>query len=85
MYKIIFVNDFKKELKKIPISDQKRIMKKIEELSNNPFPDGYKTLKGEFFGFNRIRSGSYRIVYEVDKKMVKVLILKIGHRSCIYD
>ena len=60
-------------------------MKKIEALSNNPFPSGCKALQGELSGLYRIRSGWYRVVYSVDKETVKILILKIGHRSSIYD
>ena len=85
MYKITFVNGLQKDLKEIPKADQKRIMKKIEALTTNPFPSGSKALQGDLFGLYRIRSGWYRVVYSVDKEKVTILILKIGHRSGIYN
>lgn len=84
MYKIIFVSGLHKDLKEIPKADQKRIMKKIEGLANNPFPSDCKALQGVLSGHHRIRSGWYRIVYNVDKEKTNILILKIGHRSSIY-
>ncbi len=85
MYKIIFVHTLAKELKEIPKADQKRILKKIEDLADNPFPAGCKALQGSLAGYHRIRSGWYRVVYSVDKEKVTIVILKLGHRSHIYD
>jgi mRNA interferase RelE/StbE len=85
MYKIIFVNNLYKDLKSIPKADQKRILKKVEELANNPFPAGCKSLQGALSGYHRIRSGWYRIVYNVEKETMIILVLKIGHRSTIYE
>jgi mRNA interferase RelE/StbE len=85
MYKIVFVSGLDKELKKIPKADQKRIIKKIETLSDNPFPEGCKALQGSLSGYHRIRCGWYRIVYEVNKEQITILIVKIGHRSHIYE
>jgi mRNA interferase RelE/StbE len=85
MYQIIFVSGLDKDLKKIPKTDQKRIISKVEALAENPFPSGYKALQGQLSGYYRIRSGDYRIVYTVDNKNVTILILKIGHRGSIYE
>jgi len=85
VYKIVFVSGLDKELKEIPKVDQKRIMKKIEALTDNPLPAGCKALQGALSGYHRIRSGWYRVVYNVDQEKVTILILKIGHRSSIYD
>lgn len=85
MYQVIFVHGLDKDLKGIPKVDQKRIIKKIESLSENPFPSGYKPLQGALSGYYRIRSGYYRIIYSVDKENITVLILKIGHRGSIYE
>lgn len=85
MYKITFVSGLQKDLKEIPKADQKRIVKKIEALADNPFPSGCKVLQGELSGLHRIRSGWYCVVYSVDKEKVTILILRVGHRSGIYE
>jgi mRNA interferase RelE/StbE len=85
MYRIVFVSGLDKELKEIPKADQKRIIKKIEALINDPFPSGCKSLQGALAGYHRIRSGWYRIVYHVNREKVTILIVKIGHRGHVYD
>ena len=72
-----------KALKKIPKSDQKRISKAIDNLSENlPNLDTTK-MKGDN-PFHKIRVGDYRIVYEIQDDILLILIIKIGHRKDIY-
>lgn len=85
MYQITFVSGLDKDLKKIPRTDQLKIMKKVESLAKAPFPPGYKCLQGTFSGYHRIRCGNYRIVYSINKEKTTILIVKIGHRGYIYE
>jgi mRNA interferase RelE/StbE len=85
MYQLIFISGLDKDLKKISKADQKRIISKVESLAKDPFPSGYKSLKGNLSEYYRIRSGDYRIIYSVDKEKAIILILKIGHRGSIYE
>ena len=58
----------------------KRILKKIEELKKNPFSQDIKKLKGqEKF---RLRIGNYRIIFEMQKNLIKILM--VGNRKNIY-
>ncbi|WP_124331482.1 type II toxin-antitoxin system RelE family toxin [Desulfonema ishimotonii] len=34
--------------------------------------------------FHKIRSGDYRIIYEIHDKSIVILFLKIGHRKDVY-
>jgi mRNA interferase RelE/StbE len=54
-------------------------------LSQNPFSEvlQVKKLRGEE-NLYRIRLGDYRLVYEVRRKEILVLVIKIGHRSDVY-
>jgi len=82
-YRIEFSSTAEKALKKIPKKDLIKIINSIQILAINPFPEGCRKLAGEE-GTYRIRQGTYRIIYEVEGKYLKVLILKIGHRKDIY-
>ena len=84
MYKISIQRDAEKALSKIPKTDQKRIIKRIDLLAENPLPPDVKNLQGDLGGYHRIRSGNYRIIYEIFQNELMVLILKIGHRQNIY-
>jgi len=69
------------ELNKLESSIARRIVKKVDELSENPFSKDIKRLKGsdDF----RLRVGDYRIIFDINE--TKILILKVGHRKNIYD
>ena len=56
---------------------------KMLELENNPRPSGCKKLQGRN-GY-RIRSGDYRIIYEVEDKIITVTVIDVGHRKDIYQ
>jgi mRNA interferase RelE/StbE len=82
-YRIEISSTAEKALKKIPKKDLIKIIESIQILAINPFPEGCRKLAGEECTY-RIRQGAYRIIYEVEGKNLKVLILKIGHRKDIY-
>lgn len=58
------------------------IKSKIAELADNPRPPGCKKLKDRP-GW-RVRTGSYRILYEVDDREKIVVVQDVGHRREIY-
>ena len=61
----------------------RQIGKKLESLAVNPRPSGCKKLKG-VDGLYRIRSGDYRIVYQIQDQLVSVLVLRIANRKDVY-
>lgn len=72
----------KKDLKSIAPKDLKRIIERIQELANNPYPIDAIRLKGRDEW--RIRQGDYRILYIVEENIVTVFVVKIGHRREVY-
>jgi mRNA interferase RelE/StbE len=72
-----------KSLKRFPRRDLVRIKKKIEELGSSS-PDPKKTkMKGDN-SFHKVRSGNYRIIYEIHNDRLVILVVKIGHRKDVY-
>jgi len=72
----------KKDLPSIPKADVTKIVKRIEGLADNPFPEGAIRLKGREEW--RVRQGDYRILYVVEHEIVTVFVIKVGHRREIY-
>lgn len=72
-----------KELEKLPISDRKRILKRIGELSTTPFPYGYRKLRGAKDAY-RLRAGDYRILYKIIRRDKVILVFRIAHRRKAY-
>jgi mRNA interferase RelE/StbE len=71
-------------LEKLPREVITRIVKSVEELSLNPYPQGIRKLVGAENTY-RLREGSYRVIYTVAGKALTVEILRIRHRKDIYS
>ena len=82
-FEIVFRSSVEKELKKIPKQDQIRILRRIQQLADDPRPDGCKKLSGQ--ERYRIRQGDYRILYEIEDQRLIVVIVRIGHRRDVYS
>ena len=80
IYNIEWKEHALQNLEKLENSISRRIIKKVEELSENPFSKDIKKLKGsdDF----RLRVGDYRVIFFIGKETIQ--ILKIGHRKNIY-
>ncbi len=72
-----------KQLKKLNRDDQRRVVKAIVALADDPHPQGSRKLTGYEDVF-RIRVGQYRVLYSVSGKKLVIIILKIGHRKDVY-
>lgn len=71
-----------KQLVRLPRKDQSRIWQAIKCLQHDPFVG--KKLDGEMEGIFSLRVGAYRVLYEIHKKLVLVVVLAVGHRQGIY-
>jgi len=82
-YRVIIKKSAIKELSKIPRLDATRISAAIDGFIQNPYPKGYKKLKGAANEY-RIRVGDYRILYSIFEDVLVVEVIKIGHRQNVY-
>ena len=82
-YTIEFRPSVWKDIKRFPKRDLVKIKRRIEELSVN-LPDFSSTKMRGNNTFHKIRSGDYRIIYEIHDDQLVILIIKIGHRKDIY-
>ena len=85
---MIYTIEFKpaavRDLKSLDHQTQKRVGKKIDTLRSNPFPKSVKKLLGTDEEYYRIKTGPYRIIYQVQHEKVVVLIIRIRHRKEVY-
>lgn len=82
-YIVRFERSALRELAALPERDQKRIIKKIEALSQDPHPAGSKKLKGNDEIW-RIRVGDYRVLCRIKDAELVVLVVKVAHRREVY-
>lgn len=81
MFQIIWSESAEKELKKIDRAVAKQIYNKVSELKENPNRNIKKIVGSPYF---RLRVGDYRVIIDIQKEDLRVLILKVGHREKIY-
>ena len=82
-YAIQFKPAALRQFEKLSRDVQKRIAARIADLRDNPFPAECKKLSGVPDAW-RIRAGDYRVVYQVRREILLVLILTVGHRRDVY-
>jgi mRNA interferase RelE/StbE len=82
-YKITFRKSVAKDLRRIPKRDVKRILKRIDLLAEDPSGEGCIKLSG--LDRYRIRLGLYRIIYEIIDDRLVVTVVRVGHRSSVYQ
>ena len=82
-YSVEFRPAVLKSLKRLPKKDLRRIKKRIDDLSENLPDPAITKMKGNN-SFHKIRSGDYRIIYEIHNDRLVILVVKIGHRKEVY-
>jgi len=82
-YSLLFKPVALRQLERLPREVQRRVAVRIEMLREDPTPPGSKRLIGLDDTW-RIRIADYRVVYQLQRSALVVLVLKIGHRREVY-
>ncbi|MFH0851683.1 MAG: type II toxin-antitoxin system RelE/ParE family toxin [Candidatus Peregrinibacteria bacterium] len=82
MYSVELRPKARKALARLPREHQERIAVAIDTLSEDPFIG--KKLEGKFRGAWTLRVWPYRIIYRIDRRVIAVEVLNIGHRQGVY-
>jgi mRNA interferase RelE/StbE len=82
-YQISVTTSAARQLRKLDPQARRRVQAAIELLANEPRPPAAKQLVGGG-GEWRVRTGDYRIVYEIHDGKLLVLVVAVGHRRDIY-
>ena len=82
-YKLFIKPSAVKEIEAIgSVSERRRIVRRIQNLADEPRPPGCEKLSGD--DKYRVRQGNYRIVYAVEDEKLAVYVVKVGHRREVY-
>ena len=73
-----------RQLRKLDPAARRRVQAAIELLADQPRPSGAKKLVGGTDEW-RVRTGDYRIVYEIHDEVLLVLVVAVGHRRDVYQ
>ncbi len=67
----------------LPARDREALMAKLEQFAASPY-DRYPWAKAFSSNKGRIRHGDWRAIYEIDKGILTVMVIQVGHRREIY-
>ena len=83
MYRVELRPAALRELHKLEPTIRRRIGAAIDQLAKTPRPVGVEKLQGQENRY-RVWVGEYRIVYEVEDRVLLVLVIRVGHRRDVY-
>lgn len=81
MFEIVYADSAVKFLKKLPKKIQKHILSVLERARIRP-ESHFERLVGK--KTYKLRAGDYRIIADIHKGELYILVIKIGHRKNIY-
>ena len=82
MFTVLLTKKALKQLNQLPTQYRDRIRMSLRLLETNPFAG--KKLEGQYEGRYTLRVWPYRIVYRIEKKILFVNVIAIGHRQGVY-
>jgi mRNA interferase RelE/StbE len=83
-YRLLIKASAGRELERLRTkSDRRRIVERIQALTDEPRPHGSEKLAG-YADRCRIRQGNFRVVYLIDDQRREVTIFKVGDRKDVY-
>ena len=72
-----------KQLANIPSPYKERIIAVLASIVLNPYMG--KKLKGEYDGSYSVKVWPYRVIYDVCKHQLLVVVIKVKHRGGVYN
>ncbi|CEG92245.1 type II toxin-antitoxin system RelE/ParE family toxin [Propionibacterium freudenreichii] len=83
-YQIEFTTAAARQVKKLPGPARHRVLDAIEDLADDPRPHGARKLVGEQTAW-RIRTGDYRLIYDIFDAELLIWVVRAAHRREVYD
>lgn len=82
MYQVELRKKAEKEINKLPNIVKRRVLTTLLYLSHDPFAG--EPLRGDFKNFYSLHLHPYRIIYQVLKDRLLILIFRVRHRKDAY-
>ena len=81
-FEIIWSDPAIRQLKKLDRSVAQRVFDKVGELSEKPYRFVQKLVNSPYY---RLRVGDFRVLLDIQGDVLRILVLKVGHRESIYE
>jgi mRNA-degrading endonuclease RelE of RelBE toxin-antitoxin system len=82
MMRVVMAAQAQADFAALPLVIQARVAAIVERLANWPDVAGAKPLRKALKGHYRIRTGDWRVLFQVK---ADVIVVRIAHRSTVYE
>jgi mRNA interferase RelE/StbE len=82
-YRVIVKPSAERAVERLPLAVATRVVAALTALAEDPRPHGCTKMQGAP-NLWRIRTGDYRIVYEIDDRAIVIVVLRVAHRKDVY-
>ncbi len=80
--RVVLTAQAEAEFRRLPVTIQERVRKVLVRLRDWPAVSGAKPMRGDLHGYHRIRTGDWRVLFEVKDN---VIVVRIANRRDVYD
>ena len=84
-FTLVLTPEAQRDILRLDLTVQTRVLNRIEWIGKNAELVNHQAMKGdEWHGCFKYRVGDYRIIYQLDQSVPKMIVLKVGHRREVY-
>ena len=83
-YRVEYRAPARRELGRLPRHARRQVRAALDTLSANPRPPSALWMWGDWEGYWRLTVGEYRVVYAIDDRVERIIVVRVGHRSDVY-
>jgi len=81
MYEVLISDRAKKQLQKLDKGSRSRIAGVIERIRIRPLAYAKSIVNSRYY---RVRAGDYRVIIDIRRNQLVILIVEVRHRSRVY-
>lgn len=85
MWKVVYLPQAAKALRRLEPKTASRIMARVSELARDPHAPNNNATKLQGANGYRLRVGDWRVIYTLDHGVLVVTVVRIGPRGSIYE
>ena len=82
-WRLVITPKVQEVLRMLPPLTKRYVREALEDIRRDPWIG--KPLRDELVGFYSFRTRRFRIVYQIHRDAVRVVVVGIGHRRAIYE
>ena len=84
MYQVVYTKQAARALQKMPRNLASQVRQKLDRLAEDPYAANNNVTKLQERPGYRLRIGDWRVIYELEDDVLRILVLKIAPRGEVY-